>query len=128
MKEIIHTAQAPQALGPYNQATAHGPFVFTSGQIAIDPATGDLVQDSIETETEQVLKNVAAVLKEAGCGMEDVMSVSVFVTDMHDYSRINGVYAQFFSADNAPARALVEVRNLPKFVRIEISAIAVRPK
>ena len=126
MKEIIQTDQAPGALGPYNQATASGPFVFTSGQIAINPATGELVQDSIEAETEQVLNNVAAVLKAGGCSMEDVVSVSVFVTDMHDYSRINGVYAKFFTEATAPARALVEVRNLPKFVRIEISAIAVR--
>jgi 2-iminobutanoate/2-iminopropanoate deaminase len=126
MKEIIHTDQAPQALGPYSQAVSSQSFVFTSGQIAINPATGELVGGTIEDETEQVLKNVRAVLAASGCSMEDVVSVSVYVTDMHDYARINNVYAKYFNEDNAPARALVEVRNLPKFVRIEISAIAVR--
>ena len=127
MKEVINTDKAPSALGPYNQATAHSPFVFTCGQIAIDPATNELVQDNIEAETEQVLKNLRSVLDAAGCSLNDVMSVTVYVTDMHDYAKINEVYAKYFPEDTAPARALVEVRNLPKFVRLEISAIAVRP-
>lgn len=127
MKEIIHTDSAPQALGPYSQAVASNPFVFTSGQIAIDPATNTLIEGSIEEETEQVLKNLQAALQASGCSMEDVVSATVYVTDMHDYSRINGVYAKYFNEASAPARALVEVRNLPKFVRVEISAIAMRP-
>ena len=127
MKEIIHTDQAPQALGPYSQAVASHPFVFTSGQIAIDPASNELISGTIEEETNQVLKNLQALLAASGCGLDNVVSVSVYVTDMHDYARINGVYAKYFKEENAPARALVEVRNLPKFVRVEISAIAVRP-
>lgn len=124
MKEIIHTNEAPAALGPYNQATRANGFVFTAGQIAIDPATGELVQGSIEEETEQVLQNLTKVLEASGSSLEQVMSVSVFVTDMHDYAAINGVYSKYFEDATAPARALVEVRNLPKFVRVEISAIA----
>ncbi len=127
MKEIIHTDLAPQALGPYNQAIAQGSFVFTAGQIAINPASGELVQGSIEEETDQVLRNLASILTASGCGLEDVVNVTVYVTDMHDYSRINAVYATYFPDATAPARALVEVRNLPKFVRVEISAIAIRP-
>lgn len=124
MKTIIHTKNAPAALGPYNQATVKNGMVFTAGQICIDPATGDLVQGTIEEETHQCLKNLRAILTEAGCTLEDVLSVTVYVTDMHDYGRINAVYAEYFPEATAPARALVEVRNLPKFVRVEISAIA----
>jgi len=126
MKEVINTDQAPKALGPYNQATASGGFVFTAGQIALDPATGDLVNGSIEEETDQVLKNLKAVLMASDCGLEDVLSVTVYVTDMHQYAKINAIYSNYFPDDTAPARALVEVRNLPKFVNVEISAIAVR--
>ncbi len=125
MKKIIHTDLAPQALGPYNQATVANGMVFTAGQIAIDPATGDLVQGSIEDETRQVLENLTAVLEAAHSNLEEVVSVTVYVTDMHDYARINAIYATFFPDETAPARALVEVRNLPRFVRVEISAIAV---
>lgn len=124
MKKIINTPNAPAPVGPYNQSVAHNGTLYISGQIAIDPATGNLVQDSIEAETHQVLKNVAAVLKEAGATFEDVLKCSVFVSDMHNYSRINAVYAEYFNEDTAPARELVEVANLPKFVNIEISVIA----
>ena len=126
MKEIIHTDAAPQALGPYNQATRAMGLVFTAGQIAIDPATGDVIEGNIEEETDQVLKNLTEVLKASDCSLEDVVSVTVYVTDMHAYGRINAVYAKYFPDHTAPARALVEVRNLPKFVRIEISAIAIQ--
>lgn len=126
MKSIIKTKNAPAAIGPYNQATEKNGMVFTAGQICIDPATGELVQGTIEEETHQCLKNLTAILSEAGCTLDDVMSVSVYVTDMHDYARINAIYAEYFQAENAPARALVEVRNLPKFVRVEIAAIAIK--
>lgn len=124
MKKIINTPNAPAPVGPYNQATAHNGTLFVSGQIALDPATGDLVNDSIEAETRQVMKNLEAVLTEAGITFENVLKASVFVADMNNYSRINAVYAEYFNEDTAPARELVEVANLPKFVNIEISVIA----
>ncbi len=125
MKKIINTKDAPAPVGPYNQSVLAGGMLYGSGQIAIDPATGNLVQDSIEDETRQVMKNMGAVLQEAGLGYENIVKCSVFVSDMHMYSRINAVYAEFFNEDTAPARELVEVANLPKFVNIEISFVAV---
>jgi len=124
MKKIIHTEQAPEALGPYSQAAICNQMVYTSGQIAIDPSTGKLVDDSIEAETNQVLTNLQAVLNAANSSLDNAVNVTVYVADMNDYSRINKVYAKYFSEETAPARALVEVRNLPKFVRVEISVIA----
>ncbi len=123
-KQIISTDQAPAAIGPYNQAVIHNGTLYCSGQIAIDPATGELVNGSIEEETHQVLKNVGGLLNAAGCTYEDVLKVSVFVKDMNLYGRINAVYAGYFKPESAPARELVEVANLPKFVNIEISVIA----
>lgn len=123
-KKIINTVNAPAPVGPYNQATAHNGTLYISGQIAIDPTTGELVQDSIEAETHQVLKNIKAVLTEAGLTFEDILKCSVFVSDMGNYARINAVYAEYFNEDTAPARELVEVANLPKYVNIEISVIA----
>jgi 2-iminobutanoate/2-iminopropanoate deaminase len=99
--------------------------LYVSGQIALNPATGDLVQDSIEAETHQVMKNLQAILTEAGLTFEEVLKCSVFVSDMGNYSRINAVYAEYFNEDTAPARELVEVANLPKYVNVEISLIAV---
>lgn len=125
-KNIIHTNLAPQAIGPYNQAVQVGNMVFLSGQIAIDPATGDLVLDTIEAETHQVLKNMQAVLNEAGFTLDDVVKCSVFVASMEQYAAINAVYAMYFKSENAPARELVEVANLPKYVHVEISCIAVK--
>ncbi len=124
MKKIVNTNQAPAPVGPYNQATSFNGILFVSGQIALDPATGELVQDSIEAETHQVMKNLKNVLAEAGMTFENVLKASVFVSDMNNYSRINAVYAEYFNEDTAPARELVEVANLPKFVNIEISVIA----
>ena len=124
VRQIIQTDQAPAPVGPYNQAISHNGTLYASGQIAINPATGELVLDSIEAETHQVMKNIAAVLKEAGATFEDVLKCSVFVSDMKNYSRINAVYAEYFNDDTAPARELVEVANLPKYVNIEISVIA----
>jgi len=124
MKTIINTPNAPAPVGPYNQAVSHNGTLYVSGQIAINPATGELVKDSIEAETEMVLKNVAAILEAAGTSFEQVLKASVFVNDMEQYSRINAVYAKFFEEATAPARELVQVANLPKYVNVEISVIA----
>lgn len=124
MKIIHNTDKAPAPVGPYNQAIQHGNTLFVSGQIAIDPATGDLVTSDIESETHQVFKNIKAVLENAGTSFENIIKASVFVSDMNLYSRINAVYAEYFDEATAPARELVEVANLPKFVNIEISVIA----
>lgn len=125
MKQIIHTGKAPAPIGPYNQAVIANKMLFASGQIAIDPATGELVTSDIEAETRQVMENIKAILDAAGITFENVVKVSVFVKDMHLFNRINAVYAQYFNSDTAPARELVEVANLPRFVNIEISVTAV---
>jgi len=124
MKEIINTAKAPSPVGPYNQAIFANDTLYVSGQIGINPETGDLVQSSIEDETHQVLKNLEAILSAADMTFENVVKCSVFVTDMNQYSDINAVYAEYFRDSTAPARELIEVANLPKFVNIEISLIA----
>lgn len=124
MRKIILTDKAPAPIGPYNQAIAYNGLLFVSGQIAIHPPTGDLITADIEAETHQVLQNVGAILEAAGCGYDDVLKATVFVKDMHQFSRINAVYSQYFNDEKAPARELVEVVNLPKFVNIEISVIA----
>lgn len=124
MKKIIKTAKAPLPIGPYNQAVAYRNTLYISGQIAINPATGDIITGTIEDETRQVMENLKAILEEAGLTFHDVVKCSVFVKDMHNFGRINAVYAQYFDEASAPARELVEVANLPRFVNIEISAIA----
>jgi len=124
MKKIINTDKAPAPVGPYNQSVKTGSMLFVSGQIAIDPSTGNLVDSSIEEETEQVMQNLRVILENAGMNFENVVKASVFVSDMNNYSKINAVYSKYFNEDTAPARELVEVANLPKFVNIEISVIA----
>ena len=124
MKKIIQTDQAPAPVGPYNQAISHNGTLYVSGQIPINAVTGELVLDNIEAETHQVMHNLKAILHEAGCSFEEVIKCSVFVKDMNMYSRINAVYSEYFNDDTAPARELIEVANLPKFVNIEISLIA----
>lgn len=126
MKQIIQTAQAPAPIGPYNQAVLAGNTLYLSGQIALDPVSGELVSGSIEDETQQVMNNLKAVLEAAGMGFEQVVKASIFVKDMHQFSRINAVYGKYFDPQSAPARETVEVSNLPKFVNVEISVIAVR--
>ena len=123
----IYSAHAPAPVGPYSQAIAHGGVLYCSGQIAIDPASGKLVTEDIEAETQQVLDNVAAVLAEAGTSKRNVIKCSVFVADMDMFDRINRVYEAFFGTDEAPARELVQVARLPKDVNIEISVIAAIP-
>ncbi len=125
-KIIINSPNAPAPVGPYNHSVLANGTLYISGQIALDPSTGELVQDSIEDETHQVLKNLGAILETAGLSYEDILKCSVFVSDMNMYGRINAVYAQYFKEETAPARELVEVANLPKFVNVEISAIAVK--
>lgn len=125
-KRIINTKNAPSPVGPYNQSILAGNTLYVSGQIAIDPQTGKLVMDSIERETHQVFANLSAILTEAGLTLQDVVKCSVFVSDMEMYSRINTVYSTYFTENIAPARELVEVANLPKYVNVEISAIAVK--
>jgi 2-iminobutanoate/2-iminopropanoate deaminase len=123
-KKIIATEKAPKAIGPYNQAVAYNQMLFVSGQIALHPVTGELNQQDIESETKQVLDNLTAILKEAGSSLEKVLKVTIFVKNMQDYAKINAVYATYFIGETAPARELVEVSALPKYVNIEISAIA----
>ena len=124
MKQIIETPHAPAPVGPYNQAILHNGILYVSGQIAINVTTGQIVNDNIEAETEQVMNNLKAILDEAGTTFENVLRCTVFVADMGNYSRINAVYAKYFNEATAPARALVEVANLPKYVNVEISLIA----
>lgn len=124
MKSIITTADAPLPIGPYNQAVKANGCLYVSGQIALNPADGTLNNSSLEVETHQVLKNIGAILKAAGLDYAAVVKSTLFIKDMHQFSRINAVYAEYFPAETAPARETVEVSNLPKFVQIEISVIA----
>jgi 2-iminobutanoate/2-iminopropanoate deaminase len=124
MKDIISTAKAPKAIGPYNQATIHGQMMYVSGQIAIDPASNTWAGGDIEAQTHQVLKNLREVLKAGGSDLQHVLHCTIFVRDMADYPRINEVYAEYFPAETAPARALVEVSGLPKNALIEMTATA----
>ncbi len=122
-KEIVSTTDAPSALGPYNQAVIANGFVFCSGQVAIDPATGELVAGGIEEQTERVLKNLKAVLEAAGSGLDKVVKSTVFLKSMNDFKAMNGVYASFFT-ENPPARAAFEVVRLPLDVMVEIECVA----
>ena len=124
MKKIIHTDKAPAPIGPYSQAVQFGNMLYTSGQIAINPATGDLEIEDIKAETRLVMENLRAVLQAAGMNFEHVIKASIFVSDMHNFAAINQVYATYFNEATAPAREMVEVANLPKFVNVEISMIA----
>lgn len=126
MKKIINTPNAPAPIGPYNQAVLINNTLYTSGQIALNPETMELVMDSIEAETQQVMENMKAVLAAADMTFENVIKTSIFISDMHNFSKINTVYAQYFDEATAPARETVEVANLPKFVNVEISMIAVK--
>lgn len=124
MKKIIQTEKAPAPIGPYNQAILHSGMLYTSGQIAINPVTNELVLDSIEVETTQVMKNLTAVLEAAGMDFSHVIKSSIFISDMENFGKINEVYSTYFDEATAPARETVEVANLPKYVNVEISMIA----
>ena len=122
---IIDTPSAPAAIGPYSQAVWAGDLLFTSGQIPIDPATGNIVEGGVEAQATQALKNLQAVLEAAGLSLGQVVKATVFIKDMNDFPKINAVYASFF-ATPCPARSCVEVARLPKDVLVEIEAIAKR--
>jgi 2-iminobutanoate/2-iminopropanoate deaminase len=124
MKQIIKTDKAPLPIGPYSQAVKANGMLYISGQICLNPETGLLENESLEHETHQVLKNLGAILISEGLDFTDVVKCSVFIKDMNQFGRINSVYGQYFKDENAPARETVEVSNLPKFVQVEISAIA----
>ena len=124
MKKIIFTEKAPARIGTYNQAILTGNTWYTSGQIAINPATGDLVTANIEAETAQVMDNMKAVLDAAGMTFENVVKTSIFIMDMNDFGKINTVYGSYFNEKTAPARETVQVACLPKNVNVEISMIA----
>ncbi|MGB4743935.1 MAG: Rid family detoxifying hydrolase [Flavobacteriaceae bacterium] len=126
MKTIITTNKAPQPIGPYSQAVLVENTLYTSGQIALHPETGELVTDSIEKETTQVMNNLKAVLEAADMTFENVIKASIFISDMNSFAAINAIYGQYFEEATAPARETVEVANLPKFVNVEISIIAVK--
>jgi 2-iminobutanoate/2-iminopropanoate deaminase len=125
MKTIIYTDKAPAPIGPYNQAVLSGNTLYTSGQIALDPVTMELVVDTIESETKQVMENMKAVLEEAGMSFENVVKSTIFIMNMDDFGSINKVYGSYFNEKTAPARETVQVACLPKNVNVEISMIAV---
>ncbi len=122
--KVVSTEKAPQAIGPYSQGMISGNMVYTSGQLGIDPSIGEIVNTSIQDEARQSLRNVEAVLKEAGASLTDVIKTTVYVKDLNQFGDINEVYSEFFS-DHKPARSCVEVARLPKDGNIEIEAIAV---
>lgn len=126
MKKIIATTNAPAAIGPYSQAIDLGNMLITSGQIPIDPATGEFAVGGIEAQTRQSLNNVKAILEAAGLTMDNVVKTTVFLDDMNDFAAMNAVYAEFFTEGNYPARSAVEVAKLPKGALVEIEAICLK--
>jgi len=124
MKKIISTTDAPSAIGPYSQAAEAGGFIFISGQLPIDPATGAFAGNDIAAQTAAVIKNLEAILKSRGLSLENIVKTTVFMTDLAQFARMNEVYGSFFSK-NPPARAAVEVKALPKAALVEIEAVAV---
>ncbi len=126
MKKIITTSKAPAPIGPYNQAVLANGTLYTSGQIALNPLTGELVMDNITTETKQVMENMKEVLAAANMTFSNVVKSSIFIADMNDFGTINEVYGAYFDDDNAPARETVQVACLPKNVNVEISMIAIK--
>jgi 2-iminobutanoate/2-iminopropanoate deaminase len=126
VKQIVSSEQAPKAIGPYSQAVVAGGFIFASGQIPFDPSTGEFVEGGVAEQTEQVLKNLTAVLGAAGASLADVVKTTVFLADMNDFAVMNEVYGRFFT-ENPPARATVQAARLPRDARVEIEVIALAP-
>ena len=124
MKTIISTPKAPNAIGPYNQATAFDKLIFTSGQIALDPATMEIVTGGVKEQTKQVMENLKAVLEEAGSSFENVLKTTCYLSDMDNFVAFNEVYGQYFKGETAPARSTVAVKTLPKNVLVEVDTIA----
>lgn len=123
MKKVISTTNAPKAIGPYSQAIEAGGFIFVSGQIPLIPATGEIVEGSVEVQTARVLENLKAILDAAGASLENVVKTTVYITNMDDFAKVNGIYGQYFQ-ENPPARVCVEVSKLPKGALVEIDVIA----
>ncbi|WP_209399663.1 RidA family protein [Pseudozobellia sp. WGM2] len=126
MKKIINTSKAPAPIGPYNQAVLAGDTLYISGQIPMNAETGELVNGDIKAETTQSMENLKSILSEANMSFENVVKSSIFLKDMNQFSEVNEIYGSYFNAETAPARETVEVANLPKFVNVEISMIAVK--
>jgi 2-iminobutanoate/2-iminopropanoate deaminase len=124
MKKIVATDKAPKAIGPYSQAVVHNGMAYLSGQIPLDPATGQLVESDIVAQTTRVLENLKAVLEACGSGLDQVLKTTVYIQDMREFAKMNEVYGKYFS-DNPPARSTVEAARLPRDVRVEIDAIAI---
>ena len=124
MRKIVATKAAPAAIGPYSQGNIFGNLIFTSGQVPLDPETGTIVGTTIEEQTEQALKNVKAILEEAGSSMDKVLKTTVFIKNMNDFAAMNAVYAKYFTEGSFPSRSAVEVARLPKDVLVEIETIA----
>ncbi|MDF2654339.1 MAG: RidA family protein [Bacillota bacterium] len=124
MRKIVSTKAAPAAIGPYSQGNIFGNLLFTSGQVPLDPETGAIVGTTIEEQTEQVLKNVKAILEEAGSSLDKVLKTTVFIKDMNDFAAMNSIYAKYFTEGSYPSRSAVEVARLPKDVLVEIETIA----
>ena len=124
MKQIISTPKAPSAIGPYNQATAFDKLIFTSGQIALNPETMEIVEGGVQEQTKQVMENLKAVLEEAGSSFENVLKTTCYLSDMDNFVAFNEVYSKYFSAETAPARSTVAVKTLPKNVLVEVDTIA----
>ncbi len=123
-KKALHSANAPAAIGPYSQAVQAGDTIYVSGQLPVDPATGEFAGDDIVSQTKQSLENIRAVLASAGAGMENIVKTTVFLKDMEEFGAMNEVYARYFPAD-CPARAAIQIGRLPKDARVEIEAVAV---
>lgn len=126
MKKIIYTKNAPEPIGAYSQAVMIGNTLYTSGQIAINPKTSALEIDNLEHETNLVMQNIEAILEEVEMTFENVFKTTIFLSDMHNFATVNKIYGTYFNHETAPARETVEVANLPKFVNVEISVIAVK--
>jgi 2-iminobutanoate/2-iminopropanoate deaminase len=126
MKKIINTPNAPAPIGPYNQAVIFGNTIYISGQIPLNPTTGELVMDSIQAETQQVMENLKAILSAANMTFEDVVKATIFISDMNNFAAINEIYGAYFQNKTAPARETVQVSGLPKNVNVEISMIALK--
>lgn len=124
MKEIISSTKAPAAIGPYSQAVSLGNLIFASGQIPLDPATGNLIDGAIEEQTTQVLSNIKGLLESVGSSMDKVLKTTVFLTDLNDFVAMNAIYAKYFTEGNCPARSTVQVSKLPKGANVEIEVIA----